>query len=595
MVQLTSFIAFLAAASVATAGHSFQRVRRHHHVPLQLRAEKDAAASTKESNSNSNTTSAASSSGGFVHPGVFVSQGQLDFVKEQVDAKKEPWASAFDQMMDSEYLKLSREPSPRGSVDCGSRSQNPSNGCTNEREDAMAAYGMALAFGITGDEKYAKKSADYMDSWAQSIKKHTASNAPLQTGWSAASWARAAELLKHTYPAWNSASTETMLREVYLPNLVKGDDRTGNWDLVMLESAIGISVFLDDRESYNAAMDKFKGRVPAYIYMKGDGKSPKAAPGSPQSKKRASGLSGFWHNQQNFAADGIAQETCRDFVHTGYGLASISHVYETALIQGENLYETELGDRLRAGLEFHSEYQLGADQPDFLCPGNKLVRNLEAVTEPGFNAFSTQMGASMPNTKKLTEKFRKENAFGNRLFVAYETLTHAGNPAAFSGSSGNSTATPITTPADSEGSEEDSSAPDPAEDNDESSPAAPTQDEPEQTGGNNTGDSGNSSGGQNFQGGRVTFYDQGGNKGACGEAHGDYDLIAAMNTKQFYELDICGKKVEITSADNKKVTVTVVDMCPGCETNSIDLSRGAFQQLGSFDRGIIPIKSWKLL
>ena len=47
----------------------------------------------------------------------------------------------------------------------------------------------------------------------------------------------------------------------------------------MMEAAIGISVFLNDADSYDKAMKKYMGRVPAYIYLKSDGDLPKVAPG----------------------------------------------------------------------------------------------------------------------------------------------------------------------------------------------------------------------------------------------------------------------------------------------------------------------------
>jgi hypothetical protein len=47
----------------------------------------------------------------------------------------------------------------------------------------------------------------------------------------------------------------------------------------MMEAAVGISVFLNDAGSYDKAMNKYMGRVPAYIYLTSDGKLPKAAPG----------------------------------------------------------------------------------------------------------------------------------------------------------------------------------------------------------------------------------------------------------------------------------------------------------------------------
>ena len=83
----------------------------------------------------------------------------------------------------------------------------------------------------------------------------------------------------------------------------------------MLEAAIGIAVFLEDKASYDTAMKKFMGRVPAYVYLLKDGDYPKAAPGSGLDTKAK--IVSYWQGQPTFPANGIAQETCRDFVHTG--------------------------------------------------------------------------------------------------------------------------------------------------------------------------------------------------------------------------------------------------------------------------------------
>lgn len=97
----------------------------------------------------------------------------------------------------------------------------------------------------------------------------------------------------------------------------------------MMEAAQGISVFLEDRKSYDRAMARFMVRVPGYVYLTSDVPVPKEAPGSGSSP---SSLKKFWYGQSNFHESGTAQETCRDFVHTGYGLASISHVAFRATI-----------------------------------------------------------------------------------------------------------------------------------------------------------------------------------------------------------------------------------------------------------------------
>lgn len=100
-----------------------------------------------------------------------------------------------------------------------------------------------------------------------------------------------------------------------------------------------------------------------------------------------------------------------------------------------------------------------------------------------------------------------------------------------------------------------------------------------------------SSDSQTFTGGRLTWFTQNGVAGNCGTVHQDSDIIAAMNTAEF-SMDICGKKVKITTPAGKSLTVTVADSCPGCNPNSIDLSTGAFQALASLDDGIIDNISW---
>lgn len=357
----------------------------------------------------------------FTHPGVLVSRPQLDFVRTKVQAGAQPWKQAYDAMMSTSYASLSRTPKPRAVVECGPYS-NPNNGCTDERQDAIAAYTLSLAWYITRDAKYATKAIAIMDAWSAVLKDHTNSNAPLQSAWSASSWPRAAEIIKHTYPSWpNSGRFGTMLRTVYLPEVINGSHSNGNWELSMTEAAIGISVFLDDKTSYDKAVAKFRGRVPAYLYLTSDGSLPKTAPGSNLNTRDK--IVGYWHGQSTFV-NGLSQETCRDFTHTGYGLAAIADFAETTRIQGQDLYP-EIADRLREGLGFHAKYQLGASVPSWLCGGN-LKLGLGPVTEVGYNHLHTRLGITMSNTEALT--LRQRPAGTNNLFVSWQTLTHADNP-----------------------------------------------------------------------------------------------------------------------------------------------------------------------
>lgn len=358
----------------------------------------------------------------FTHPGVLVGRSQLDFVKAKVTAGAQPWKAAYDQMLASKYASLTRTAKPRAVVECGSYS-NPNYGCTDEREDAIAAYTLALAWYIGSDSRYARKSIEIMDAWSAVIRDHTNSNAPLQTGWAGSSWPRAAEIVKYTYNSWpNSGRFGTMLRTVYLPKVINGSHSNGNWELSMMEAAIGIAVFLEDRTAYDKAVAKFRGRVPAYIYLTTDGSLPRTAPGSGLDTREK--IIKYWQGQSTFM-NGLSQETCRDLTHTGYGLSAVSHIAETSRIQGQDLYP-EIADRLRHALGLHAKYQLGRPVPANLCNGS-LKDKLGPVTEVGYNALHNRMGYEMSNTQRLTEQQRP--AGSNNLFVAWETLTHAGNPA----------------------------------------------------------------------------------------------------------------------------------------------------------------------
>ncbi|MEU8224363.1 alginate lyase family protein [Kribbella sp. NPDC048915] len=358
----------------------------------------------------------------FTHPGVGVSRAQLDFVRAKVQAGAQPWTAAFNQAKNSSYASLSRTPKPRAVVECGSYS-NPNYGCTDEREDAIAAYTDALLWYLTRDDRYAQKAIQLMDAWSATVRDHTNSNAPLQTAWAASSWPKAAEIIKHVYGDWPNASRfATMLRNVYVPEIINGSNSNGNWELSMTDSLQGMAVFLEDKAIYDKAIALYRLRVPAYVYLESDGALPKTVPS--QNLNTRDKIVNYWQGQGTFVT-GLTQETCRDLTHTGYGISSISHVLETARIQGIDMYP-EFGERLRQALGFQSKWERNLEPvPSWLCKGT-LHRGLGPITEVGFNAMHTRLGYAMTNTQALTESRRP--AGSNNLFVAWETLTHAENP-----------------------------------------------------------------------------------------------------------------------------------------------------------------------
>jgi hypothetical protein len=341
--------------------------------------------------------------GVFRHPGVLVNKGQLDFIREKVNAGEQPWKAAYDKARADNYGSLTYTPKPFATVECGSYS-NPNIGCAEEMNDSIAAYTQALLFAIDGDEAHARKAIEIMNAWARTLKAHTNSNAPLQAGWTASLWPRAGEIIRSGYGGWPPAEIDAfkgMLKNVYLPLIIKGSGGTnGNWELTMMEGSIGIAVFADDKASFDRAVATWRKRVPDYFYIKSDGGSPP------------------WGGP---ALDGICQETCRDFLHTQLGFGAAINLAETAFNQGLDLYK-EHSERFRAAMEFHADYLLGKPAGS-LCGGSLDLRVLP-TWEVAYNHYKNRMGIELPLTRRLiVEKARAIDPTYKHM--SWETLTHA--------------------------------------------------------------------------------------------------------------------------------------------------------------------------
>ena len=356
----------------------------------------------------------------FRHPGVLVGSAQLRAVRARVNDGDRPFR-AFRAMRRSRYGRLSYVPHPVPVVECPPDT-NPGVGCTDEREDAIAAYTHALVWAVTRDRAHAEKAVQIMDAWSARLTDHTEGNAPLQAAWAGSSWARAAELMRATYDGWPRAGVrrfERLLRDAYLPEVTGAvPDYNGNWDLAMTDAAIGIAVFLDDRPAYDEALRRFRARVPAYFYVHADGPRPKPPPGG--EIDTAEEITTYWFGQRTYP-EGLAQEACRNLMHVGYALAATAHIAETARLQGTDLY-AEVQPRITAALELHSRYQLGERPPASLC-GGRVERTMGPDLEVAYHHYHDRRGVDLPQTARLLARQRPGGT--DDLFVAWETLTHA--------------------------------------------------------------------------------------------------------------------------------------------------------------------------
>ncbi|KAF8310642.1 hypothetical protein DL93DRAFT_2084203 [Clavulina sp. PMI_390] len=90
-------------------------------------------------------------------------------------------------------------------------------------------------------------------------------------------------------------------------------------------------------------------------------------------------------------------------------------------------------------------------------------------------------------------------------------------------------------------------------------------------------------------GGQGTYFYPG--LGACGWYNKNSDYIVALSTKT-YKKSYCGKMITII-ANGKTHTAKVVDACPGCAANSLDMSPALFTKFAPESVGVIKTMKWK--
>lgn len=297
-------------------------------------------------------------------------------------------------------------------MECGSKSR-PDLGCKAEQADSEAAYSQALLWSITGNSVYAANAIKIMNAWSATLTGgHTNANGQVQASWTGDVFPRAAEMIRFTYPGWPDAEIarfQDMLTSQYLPPLIHGTCENGNKELTIAEALIHIGVFNDDRAAYDLGVKMWRGRAPAYIYLKSDGPKPIRPPGCGPA---------LWGNKGFIPAfvEGLLQESARDSQHANLAFAGMVDAAETARQQGLDLY-AEQGKRIMAAMEFQAQYL----PPNSAPPPEGLEFNLHPTWEIAYNHFHDRMGYSLP---KMAAVIPTNRPTATNHHMNWETLTH---------------------------------------------------------------------------------------------------------------------------------------------------------------------------
>jgi hypothetical protein len=207
---------------------------------------------------------------GFKHPGVGFTKAQLENMRAQVLAKKEPWYTHFNQML------LSANASPtRGIANInGSDPTKPriygidSGGAEGIfKTDAQTAYTQAILYYVTGDPVYRTKVMQIMRLWEQMdpSKYVYYTDSHIHTGIPLQRMVGAAEIMRYSSTqdpalAWTDDDTQKFSANVVVPTIQTFNNcncRFMNQQFYTTIAKMSGSIFMGDRAGYNQAVEWF--------------------------------------------------------------------------------------------------------------------------------------------------------------------------------------------------------------------------------------------------------------------------------------------------------------------------------------------------
>ncbi|MEQ9438669.1 MAG: alginate lyase family protein [Cyclobacteriaceae bacterium] len=319
-----------------------------------------------------------SASDDFVHPGMYQNEEDLVYMKAQIQAREEPWQSAFERLKAETSLDF--EPAPFVHVVRGSYGKGSVGG--NEfRASASASYQHALMWYITGEKAYADKAIEIINAWSPVIWDFEGNDAKVLIGWAVHEFCNAAEILRYTDSGWENQDIEAFQRvllTVYYPIIEYFfPEANGNWDAAIINSMMCIGIFCDRPEIYNRAVNH---------YLRG---------------KRNGGFTKY------FYPHGQCQENTRDQGHTQLGMDYFAKACKVAWTQGHDLYGLA-DNRLALAFEYTAQYMLGQDVEVYGHISAQDRGDFRDIYETVYQHFTEVAGIAMPYTAQAVARTRDQ-------------------------------------------------------------------------------------------------------------------------------------------------------------------------------------------
>ena len=310
----------------------------------------------------------------FVHPGIYQTREDLDYMKSQVNKGEQPWKAAFENLKSKTNLNYTVRSHAYVLRGPGGR---PNIGGNDLSNSSSMAYDCALMWYITGEKAYAAKAIDIISAWSGVLRSFDYNDAKLLAGWTGQQLCNAAEILRYTDSGWTKEGQDSfarMMMTVYYPLLrYYFSEANGNWDGAIMQTVMAIGVYLDNREIFQNAVDHFlyapvNGSVFKYIYPSGQ-----------------------------------CQESTRDQDHVQLGLCEFAGVARIAFSQGVDLFS--IGDnRIALGFEYTAQFLLG-NKPHCYGTISEQRMALRGDYESVYQHYA-MYGVDVPYTKIVADSLR---------------------------------------------------------------------------------------------------------------------------------------------------------------------------------------------
>lgn len=166
---------------------------------------------------------------GYMHPDT-----QIDFVKEQISQKQEPYLSAYQQLTKAAGEALFAESHALEDFSIPGFYQNPEEHRKNKsglQTDAFNAYASALAYRLGAGDKYGEKACALLNVWAKTNRKYSEYDGSLVMSYCGTAMIIAAQLMSGA-TVWKADEQELFdqwIRNVYRKACNEIRHRENNW------------------------------------------------------------------------------------------------------------------------------------------------------------------------------------------------------------------------------------------------------------------------------------------------------------------------------------------------------------------------------